>query len=205
MSPLPPRPHPPGAVTVLVTRRIKPGHESAFEAAMVQMMVAAESFPGHLGGHLVRPGAEAGEDGTPDGGEGNLYHVIFAFDSQAHLAAWQDSPVRGLGLKAVAPHTMGEQQMRQVSGLAHWFAEPKGPPQAPPPRWKVAVVTWLGIFPTVLMLFLTVVPLMADWPLVPRTMVVTALVVLIMTWGVAPQLTKWLRPWLHPRPPGQAN
>ncbi len=205
MSPLPPRPHPPGAVTVLVTRRIKPGHESAFEAAMVQMMVAAESFPGHLGGHLVRPGAEAGEDGPPDGGEGNLYHVIFAFDSQEHLAAWQDSPVRGLGLKAVAPHTMGEQQMRQVSGLAHWFAEPKGPPQAPPPRWKVAVVTWLGIFPTVLMLFLTVVPLMADWPLVPRTMVVTALVVLIMTWGVAPQLTKWLRPWLHPRPPGQAN
>lgn len=188
-----------GAVTVLVTRRVRPGHEADFEAAMQQMMVAAQAFPGHLGGHLVRPG----EDATS--GEANIYHVIFAFDSPEHLAAWQISPVRGLGLKAVAPHTEGEQQMRQVAGLAHWFAEPKGPPQTPPPRWKVAVVTWLGIFPTVLLLFLTVVPLMADWPLVPRTMVVTLLVVLIMTWGVAPRLTRWLRPWLHPRPTGSAG
>jgi hypothetical protein len=39
---------------------------------------------------------------------------------------------------------------------------------------------------------------MADWPLLPRTMVITALVVLIMTWGVAPRLTQWLKPWLHP-------
>lgn len=162
---------------------------------MTQMIVAAQAFPGHLGAHLVRPG----EDGTAAAGdEPRLFHVIFAFDSDEHLRAWQDSPARAHGLAAIQPHTEGQQQMRQFTGLAHWFAEPKGPPQSPPPRWKVAVVTWLGIFPTVLLLFLTVVPLMADWPLVPRTMVVTVLVVLIMTWGVAPQLTRWLRPWLHP-------
>jgi antibiotic biosynthesis monooxygenase (ABM) superfamily enzyme len=183
-------PSPGGAVTVLVTRRIKAGHEAAFERTMGDMISAAASFAGHLGGQLVRPGEEGG-------GEPGLYHVVFAFDSAAHLKAWQDSPVRALGLAAVAQHTEGEQQVRQVTGLAHWFAEPKGPPQRPPPRWKVAVVTWLGIFPTVLALFLTVVPLMADWPLVPRTMVVTALVVLIMTWLVAPQLTRLLKPWLH--------
>ena len=95
-------------------------------------------------------------------------------------------------------------RVSKVTGLAHWFAEPKGPLQAPPPRWKVAVVTWLGIFPTVLTLFLTIAPWMADWPLVPRTMVLTALVVLIMTWGVAPQLTRWLKPWLHASPRGAA-
>jgi len=183
----------PGAVTVLITRRIKPGHETAFEAAMTQMIIAAAAFPGHLGGHLVRPGEDASD-------EENLYHVIFAYDSAEHLAAWQSSPVRALGLAAVAPHTEGEQQVRQLTGMAHWFVEPKGPKLTPPPRWKVAVVTWLGIFPTVLFLFLTVAPLMADWPLVPRTMVITALVVLIMTWGVAPRLTQWLKPWLHPAP-----
>jgi len=188
-----PTPAQPGAVTVLVTRRVKPGHEAAFEAAMTQMIIAAAAFPGHLGGHLVRPGEDASD-------EENLYHVIFAYDSAEHLAAWQASPVRALGLAAVAPHTEGEQQVRQLTGMAHWFVEPKGPKLTPPPRWKVAVVTWLGIFPTVLLLFLTVVPLMADWPLVPRTMLVTALVVLIMTWGVAPRLTQWLKPWLHPAP-----
>jgi antibiotic biosynthesis monooxygenase (ABM) superfamily enzyme len=132
-----------------------------------------------------------------DGAEPGLYHVVFAFDSADHLQAWQRSPVRALGLAAVAPHTDGEQQVRQVTGLAHWFSAPLGPKQSPPLRWKVACVTWLGIFPTVLALFVTLVPLLADWPLVPRLMLVTALVVLIMTWGVAPQLTKWLRPWLH--------
>lgn len=183
------------AVTVLIARRVKPGHGAAFEAAMARMIDAAAGFPGHLGGHLVRPGDDGGSADEPD-----LYHVIFAFDTDAHLRAWQHSPARAQGLAAIAPHTVGEQQMRQVTGLAHWFTEPKGPPQAPPPRWKVAVVTWLGIFPTVLLLFLTVAPRVADWPLVPRVMLITVLVVLIMTWLVAPQLTRWLRPWLHPAP-----
>ena len=35
--------------------------------------------------------------------------------------------------------------------MAHWFMT--GTQQTPPPRWKVAVVSWLGIFPTVLLLF----------------------------------------------------
>lgn len=184
-----------GAVTVLVTRRVKPGREADFERLMGEMMAAARAHAGHLGGQLVRPGTD--EAAGDAGSEPRVYHVVFAFDSEAHLRAWQQSPARRLGLAAIDPLTEGPQQVRQVSGLAHWFAEPKGPPAPPPPRWKVALVTWLGIFPTVLLLFVTVVPLMADWPLLPRTLVVTGLVVLIMTWLVAPRLTAWLRPWLH--------
>ena len=180
-----------GALTVLVTRRVKPGHEADFERIMADMMAAARGYTGHLGGQIVRPAEQGGTVG--------LYHVVFAFDTAEHLGMWQQSEVRARILDTLTPHTTGESEVRQVSGLAHWFAEPKGPPQPPPPRWKVAVVTWLGIFPTVLLLFLTVVPWMASWPLVPRTMVVTVLVVLIMTWVVAPRLTQWLRPWLHPK------
>jgi len=185
-------------VTVLVTRRVRPGHADAFEQTMGQMIAAAASFPGHLGGHLIRPG-ESSEDGT----ELDLWHVIFAFDTPEHLQAWQTSPVRALGLAAVAPHTEGEQQVRQLTGLGHWFAEPvsaKGPVQTPPPRWKVAVVTWLGICPTVFVLFLLLGELLAPWPLLPRVMFLTALVVIVMTWVVAPRLTTWLKPWLYPQP-----
>lgn len=178
-------------VTVLVTRRVKAGHEAAFERTMADMMAAAATFPGHLGGQLVLPGEEGGDE--PD-----LYHVIFAFDSTEHLTAWQQSPTRSLGLAAVAPHTEGEMQVRQVTGLGHWFAAPVGPKQVPPPRWKVAVVTWLGICPTVFVLFLLLGELLAPWPLLPRVMLLTALVVILMTWVVAPQLTKALKPWLYP-------
>ena len=182
---------PTGAVTVLVTRRVKVGHESAFEQASSDMTAAASAFPGYLGGQLVRPDAEGGSD------DATLYHVVFAFDTHAHQQGWQQSPTRSLGLAAIAPH-IESQTLRQVSGLGHWFAAPVGPKQNPPPRWKVAVVTWLGICPTVYALFLLLGPLLAPWPLLPRVMLLTSLVVIVMTWLVAPQLTQLLKPWLYP-------
>lgn len=185
-----------GAVTVLITRRVKAGHETAFEKSMNDMTAAASTFAGYLGGQLVRP------DDEGSGDEVNLYHVVFAFDSPEHLQAWQTSPTRSLGLAAITPHIEGQTQ-HQVSGLGHWFAAPVGPKQAPPPRWKVAVVTWLGICPTVYALFLTLAPLLADWPLLPRVMLITMLVVLLMTWLVAPRLTSWLKPFLYP--PARGN
>ena len=183
------------AVTVLVSRRVKPGHEAAFEQASEAMTVAARPFPGYLGGQLVRP-----EPGCDDE-ERNLYHTVFAFDTPEHLQAWQTSPARAERLQAIAPHTLGSTKLREVSGLGHWFTPPAGAAHQPPPRWKVAVVTWLGIFPTVYLLFLTVAPLLANWPLLPRVMVITMLVVVLMTWVVAPRLTTWLKPFLfaHPR------
>ena len=182
---------PAGAVTVLVTRRVKSGHEAAFEKASNDMTAAARDFPGYLGGQLVRPDAE------DDNEDPALYHVVFAFDSVAHLQGWQQSPVRSLALAAIAPH-IDAQTQRQVSGLGHWFSAPVGPKQNPPPRWKVAVVTWLGICPTVYLLFLLLGAALAPWPLLPRVMLLTALVVISMTWLVAPQLTRLLKPWLYP-------
>ena len=179
------------AVTVLVTRRVMAENAAGFESAMAGMMEAARSFAGHLGGQLVHP------DEPDAANEPLLYHVVFAFDTEAHLAAWQASPERARWLEQVAPFTLGAQQMRRVSGLDYWFAPAGATTKAPPPKWKVAVVTWLGIFPTVLLLFLTVAPLLADWPLVPRTMLITALVVILMTWVVAPRLTRWMAGWLH--------
>ncbi len=177
----------PGAVTVLVTRRIKPGSEAAFEKLMADMIRAAQEFDGHLGAQLVRPGDQPGS-------EPGLYHVVFAFDTQQHLQLWQDSPARALGLAAMEPLVEGPAQMQMI-GMAHWFMT--GAQQTPPPRWKVAVVTWLGIFPTVLLLFTLLGETIAPWPLPLRTLVITLLVVLIMTWVVAPQLTRLLKPWLH--------
>jgi hypothetical protein len=182
---------PSGAVTVLITRRVKAGHEAAFEQASADMTAAASTFPGYLGGQLVRPDAEGSGD------DPMLYHMVFAFDTAEHLQGWQQSPTRSLGLAAIAPHIEG-QTLRQVSGLGHWFTPPAGIALQPPPRWKVAVVTWLGICPTVYILFLTVAPLLTGWPLLPRVMVITMLVVLLMTWVVAPRLTTWLKPFLYP-------
>lgn len=180
-------------VLLLVSRRAKAGHAAAFERLMAEFITSAAAFPGCLGAQLVHPGDEEAVEDT-------LYHAMLAFDNAASLEAWQQSAERAAGLARIAPHVEGPTVVRGISGLAHWFQPPGGARTGQPPRWKVAVVTWLGIFPTVYVLFLLLGDVLAPWPLWARILVLTALVVPIMTWGIAPQLTRWLRPWLFPAP-----
>ena len=59
------------------------------------------------------------------------------------------------------------------------------------------LVNNMGIFPTVLLLFILLGDILSTLPLVLRVGTLTGLVVLIMTWVVAPQLTRVMKPWLH--------
>jgi antibiotic biosynthesis monooxygenase (ABM) superfamily enzyme len=158
---------------------------------MEQFIDAAANFPGCLGAQLVSPGDEVDV-------EDSLYHAVLAFENPDSLRAWQNSSERLQWLTEASAYIEGQAMVREVSGLAHWFQTSTNPTQAPPPRWKVAVVTWLGIFPTVYLLFLLLGDVLAPWPLLPRIMVITVLVVTLMTWLVAPQLTRLLKPWLYP-------
>lgn len=63
----------------------------------------------------------------------------------------------------------------------------------------MAVVTWMGIFPLVLVLSGVIAPVVAPVSPVLSVALVTALVVVLMTWVVAPWLTRALSPWLRPR------
>jgi uncharacterized protein len=179
------------AVMMLVSRRVKPEYEAKFERLMEQFIDAAANFPGCLGAQLVSPGDEVDV-------EDSLYHAVLAFENPDSLRAWQNSSERLQWLTEASAYIEGQAMVREVSGLAHWFQTSTNPTQAPPPRWKVAVVTWLGIFPTVYLLFLLLSDVLAPWPLLPRIMVITVLVVTLMTWLVAPQLTRLLKPWLYP-------
>ncbi len=182
-------------VLLLVSRRAKVGHESEFELHMAQFIKAAESYPGCLGVQLVHPGDEAEVDDA-------LYHALMAFDNDASLQAWQHSSERAMGLESIAPYIKGVASVRGISGLANWFQPTSSiSKQSQPPRWKIAVVTWLGIFPTVYLLFLLLGDFLAPWTLLARIFLLTILVVAIMTWVIAPQLTKFFKTWLYPSPP----
>lgn len=178
---------------MLVSRRVKAGCEAEFERVMARFIAAADDFPGSLGAQLVHPGEEKDVDD-------DLYHAIIAFENPECLRVWQDSPERAQGLAEAAAYIQGPAVVRKVSGLALWFQTPHGQVQTPPPRWKVAIVTWLGIFPTVYLLFLLLGSYLAPWSLFARILLLTAIVVPVMTWIVAPQLTRLLKPWLYPAP-----
>jgi len=177
------------AVTVLISRNAKPGLEAEFESATHDLIKVAEGFKGYLGAQLVRPGEDPDVEDT-------MYHVVLAFDSRSNLDAWHESPERARGLAAAEPLIEGSPSVKRMEGLGLWYRTT----QPSPPRWKIAVVTWLGICPTVYVLFLLLGDWMQPWPLLPRTVVLTIVVVLVMTWVVAPQLTKIFKRWLFARP-----
>jgi antibiotic biosynthesis monooxygenase (ABM) superfamily enzyme len=74
-------------------------------------------------------------------------------------------------------------------------------PPVPPPRHKMALLTWAGVWPVITLILWVLGPVMAMWPLALRTLVLSVLMVLAMTWVVIPSLTRIFLGWLAPTPP----
>ncbi len=175
-----------GPLTVVVTWRVRQGREAEFEAWRREISAAALKFPGHLGIDVIVPGTTPGE-----------YVVIFRFDTYAHLRAWQESDVRRDLLKKAEPFREQEPSYRLESGLEYWFAPPGAP--ASPPRWKMAVVTVLGVWPVSLLVPWVLNPFIGTLSLPLQALFVAVGIVILLTWGVMPLLVRILHPWLQNR------
>jgi uncharacterized protein len=178
-----------GPVTTTVTRRVKPGHEVFYEQFLEGIIAAATRFPGHLSVEVLRP-ASASE------GE---YRIVYRFDTGEHLRAWLDSDEHAAWLERAKPHVIGPMRTQFLTGLESWFTLPGRPGSPPPPPYKMALVTWVTIFPLITVVVLVLDPLLVRLDVVPRLAVTTAVTVPIMTWLVMPRVTRLLRGWLYPR------
>jgi uncharacterized protein len=177
-----------GPVTTTVTRRVKPGHEPFYDQFLEGIIAAASQFPGHLGVEVFRPAsATAGE-----------YRIVYRFDTGDHLRAWLDSDERAAWVERAEPHVIGPMRTRFMTGLETWFTLPDRPSAPPPPAYKMALLTWITIFPLITLVVIALDPLLEKLDLVPRLAVTTAVTVPIMTWLVMPRITRLLRSWLYP-------
>ena len=77
--------------------------------------------------------------------------------------------------------------------------------QAKPPRYKLAVVTWAGAYAVITLILWLLGPPMAGWPLPFRTLAISVLMVIALTWFVIPALTRVFRPWLAERAAGSMS
>ena len=91
------------------------------------------------------------------------------------------------------------------TGIEGWFDPPaelevERPAAEPPPRWKQAVVIWLGFFPVSLLSALLLLPHLTGMSVVPRTVVSTLCLTPVMVFLVLPRITRALEWWLAGRP-----
>ncbi len=171
-------------VTVTVARRVAVGREREFEQWYDGIIGAACRFPGFLGSGVLRPHT-ADQD----------WHVVYRFADPHALARWETSPERAEWLRK-ADDLAQETGVERVSGLETWFSLP-GHTAPAPPRWKMFFVTLAAIVPLVLLMNLTVLPLLSDWPLVARTLVFSGSLTGLMTWLVMPRITRLFRRFLY--------
>lgn len=134
------------AVTVVISRRVKPGSEAEFEKLSIAMSMAATKFPGHLGSNMFRPATA----------EDPEYRIVFKFRTQEDLEHWQNSSVRLAHLDSFEKLLVAPAKTEVLSGMVTWFTLPTQNPVKPPPKYKMTVVSWLALYPTVSIIFFSV-------------------------------------------------
>jgi uncharacterized protein len=63
----------------------------------------------------------------------------------------------------------------------------------------MAVLTWVTIFPLIILILIATAPLIGSLHVVARLAIITAVTVPLMTWAVMPRVTRLLRGLLYPR------
>ncbi len=177
--------NPSNEVTVVVRRRILPGHEGQFEHAMRDFVNFVLSCPGHVGISVLRP----------TGGDSE-YVVVDRFASAAARKALVSSPEYERWMKLLGAHTEGEARIQEIDGLDAWLNQP-GAPMKTPPRYKTAAATYLGVCLVIFLLNITVGDMFRR--LLPGWFfffLFNACVVALLTWVVMPLVSRMLSPWL---------
>ncbi len=174
--------------TGVASRRIEPGREVEFEDWTSGILAAVKGFPGYLGSDVLRP----------NNSEDDEYRIIYRFDHTSNLKRWEESDERRRWLDRAEP-LVREQRVQRLTGLETWFTLPSTAGEPAPPRYKMALVTWLAVFPTVLLIFTLFGPLLNLLPMVLRTMLFTLTMVSLMTYVMMPRMTRLFSFWLYPK------
>jgi uncharacterized protein len=185
------RNRPPGEdppVTAVASRRVKRGREQEFEEWVSGILSEANKAQGYLGSEVLRP-SDSGDD---------EYRIVFRFDHASNLHAWENSEERRRWLRKSRPLLREEENVRVLTGLETWFTLPAKAGEPLPPRYKMATVTWLAVFPVVTVIF----SLFGQWlnmlPTLLRTLVFTVVMVPLMTYVIMPRMTRLFSFWLYP-------
>jgi len=72
-------------------------------------------------------------------------------------------------------------------------------PRTAPPRYKLAIVTWLAIYPLITGLLWVLQPVVSQLPLPLVTLLLTVILVSVQTFIVMPLMLRLFRPWLGHR------
>jgi uncharacterized protein len=175
-------------IHIAITLRVQRPHVAEFERVLEDFASRSLAQPGARGVQCLypRPGSASTE-----------YGILRSFASAADRDAFYGSAFFKDWLAHIAPMVEGASTRRQLYGLEAWFRDPA---ESMPPRWKMALLTWIAVWPVSMLVSAIVASVLGhDVPKVVEAAFVAAGLVAILTWVAMPLLVKIAHPWLHPK------
>lgn len=173
---------------VAIVRRVRPGCEAEYQQALRDFFQASFAHGGVLGATMILPAP---------GSDSREYGILRTFgNEQERDSFYQSQAFKDWDERCAAWVEPGPWTARTLHGLEAWFREAG---TAAPPKWKMSLVTYMGVFPLAAVLNLTVGQWLLPLPFLLRTALFNACVVILLSWGIMPLLVRVLHPWLHPK------
>jgi len=173
----------------MVERKIPKGKEAEFVELLRGLIAASSNFSGYRGTDLFTP-LLSGDD---------QYRVIFSFDNMLTLKRWEASEERAHWVERIDALVDLPAKLQVITGLETWFAFPRARAMVPPPRFKMAIVTWLAITPLIIFSNYLTRPILGGIAMPLQILASTPFVVLIMTYLWMPLIAKIFSGWLYPQ------
>jgi uncharacterized protein len=173
-------------VTVLINRTVPASEEKTFRSKLKDLLGEFDRFPGTSGSMVFRQEAAGGAE----------FSILQQFAGKAEHDAWVGSPGFSRWRSEVAPPKPTPGHVHRYSGMEAFFVSAQAPDA--PPRWKMAVLLMIAVYPLSLVLSIWGAPALARLPVLAGTFLTSVLMVFLMTYVLVPILTKLFQCWLQP-------
>jgi uncharacterized protein len=180
-------------VTVVISMRVKPGQEAAFQEWQQRIAAVEATFQGFSGYRLEPPVPGVQDDWT----------TMVRFDTDAHLDAWLNSEQRQRLLEETPRFSAEYHTRKMVTGFDSWFTKDQPAGTAPPPGWKQNMIVLLVLYPTVFLFgyFVGTPLLMAQGvPLWLALFIGNAVSTVLLGYWFTRWMSRALDWWLYPAP-----
>lgn len=153
---------------------------------MQQFIQYALSFPGHRGFSVLR---SLGDDSRD-------YTMVHQFVDGAARRAFTASSVYRSWMARLRDLTEGDPVIEELEGVNSWFVPSAQSAGTRPTKTKMALVTFVGVYPLTSLLPPMLGWLLPTWHPLLVNVVVTGLIVALLTWVIMPGLTRVFAGWL---------
>jgi antibiotic biosynthesis monooxygenase (ABM) superfamily enzyme len=168
--------------SAIVVDTIPPGRREDYLRWPGGINRAVESFAGYRETSVFPPLRPGGQE----------WITIAHFQTRADLERWLDSDVRAEWVEAFR-REFGDFTLLPVQGgLTSWFAQQRLP------GWKMVLTVLLGLYPTVMVIALAIMPRLSGLPFALTMLIGNVLSVSALQWMLMPRLNRILGFWLKP-------